>query len=413
MNRCAAAWVMGCSVWLGCGPGEPEAVPPPEVVVTDVVQRDVPLYAHWIGTTEGYNNASIRPQVKGYLLKIDYRQGTVMKEGELLFSIDPREFQASLESAQGQLGEAQANLRKTRTHVKRYRPLAKQGAISQQELDDAVQNMQAAEASVQSAQASVDQARLNLSWTKITSPIQGVAGISVAQVGDLVTPETLLTTVSQLDPIKVNFPISQQSYLKLVRETGGDSGDGKLASAGPILQLYLADDSEWPERGTPFVLGRQVDERTGTILVEGRFPNPKNVLRPGQFARVRARVGEEKNALVVPQRAVSDVQGMSMISIVNSDDVVEVKPIEVGDATQEDWVVTKGLKAGERVIVEGLQKVKTGMKVKPVAASDTKKQDKKDIQDNDNKDEKAASLRIDPADRGDSTPPRSFMYKMS
>lgn len=409
LSRFTAAWVIASSVGLGCGSDQAEAPPPPEVVVTPVVQKDVPLYAYWIGTTEGYNNATIRPQVKGYLLEINYKQGRVMKPGDLLFTIDPREFKAELESAQGQLGEAQANLRKTQTHVKRYRPLAKEGAVSQQELDDAVQNMEAAQASVQSAQARVDQASLNLSWTKITSPIGGVAGISVAQIGDLVSPETSLTTVSQLNPIKVNFPITQQSYLKLVREIGGRSGAGNLANAGPILQLYLADDSEWPEMGTPFVLGRQVDEQTGTILVEGRFPNPKNVLRPGQFARVRARVGEEKNALVVPQRAVTDVQGISMISIVNSDNIVEVKPIEVGTSTKEDWVVTKGLKLGERVIVEGLQKVKSGMKVKPVAASsDTKKPEKQEDQA-----KKTALLLPDAGDLREARPPRLAVRKMS
>ena len=351
---------------LGCDSTAPKVRPLPEVVVATVQQRDVPIHADWIGTTQGYNNATIRPQVKGYLLGIDYRQGTLVDSGNLLFRIDPREFQAELDSAKGQLGEAKANLSKSKTHVTRYRPLAKQGAISQQELDDAVQNMLAAEAGLLTAQARVEQAELNLAWTKIASPITGVAGIAEAQVGDLVTPQSRLTTVSQLDPIKVNFPISEKAYLDVVRNTGGSSAEGRLASAGPILQLYLADDSLWPQRGTPFVLGRSVDEKTGTILIEGRFPNPNNVLRPGQFARVRIDVGTRENALLVPQRAVNEIQGKYQLSVVSKDDIVDVRSVEVGETVESDWIITKGIDAGERVVIEGIQKVRTGMKVKPI-----------------------------------------------
>jgi membrane fusion protein (multidrug efflux system) len=341
-----------------------------------VTQQDVPLFADWIGTAEGFNNATIRPQVKGYLLKIDYNQGTVVDSGTLLFEIDPREFKAELDSAKGQLGEAKANLAKRKTHVDRYRPLAAQGAVSQQEFDDSVQNMLSAEAGLLTAQARVEQARLNLGWTKITSPIKGVAGIAQAQIGDLVGPESTLTTVSQLNPIKVNFPISEKAYLEVVRTRGGgSSGRGDLSGAGPILQLYLADGSRWPERGTPFVLGRSVDEQTGTILIEGRFPNPNNVLRPGQFARVRVDIGTRKHALLVPQRAVSDVQGKYMLSVISNQDVVEVRPVEVGETVGENWIITKGLKADERVVVEGIQKVRSGMKVKPVSQGKDKKKD--------------------------------------
>ena len=362
--------------WLGCDSTDPDQAALPKVVVAEVVQKNVPMFADWIGTAEGFNNATIRPQVKGYLLDISYKQGTLVKKGELLFKIDPREFKADLASAQGQLGEAQANLRKTRSHVERYRPLASQGAVSQQELDDAVQNMFAAEAGVVTAKARVDQAKLNLSWTSISSPIEGIAGISVTQIGDLVTPQTELTTVSQLDPIKVNFPISEQAYLEVVESSGGTSGDGRISDAGPILELYLADGSVWPHRGTPFVVGRNVNESTGTIVIEGRFPNPNNVIRPGQFARVRVDVGTKKDALLVPQRAVTDVQGKYMVSVVSPKDVVEVRLVEVGDTFGKDWIVTKGLKPGERVIVEGLQKSKTGMKVDPVSESSFMKQDK-------------------------------------
>ena len=346
------------------------------MVVAKAAQQDVPIYADWIGTAEGFNNATIRPQVKGYLLRIDYDQGTVVNSGTLLFEIDSREFKAELDSAKGQLGEAKANLAKSKTHVDRYRPLAAQGAVSQQELDDSVQNMLSAEAGLLTAQARVEQARLNLGWTKITSPIEGVAGIAQAQIGDLVGPESTLTTVSQLNPIKVKFPVSEKAYLEVVRTRGGGaSGRGDLSSAGPILQLYLADGSKWPERGTPFVLGRSVDEQTGTILIEGRFPNPNNVLRPGQFARVRVDIGTRKNALLVPQRAVSDIQGKYMLSVISNQDVVEVRPVEVGETVGENWIITKGLKADERVVVEGIQKVRSGMKVKPVSQGKDEKKD--------------------------------------
>ena len=363
-------------LWLGCGSDEASSPKPPEVVVAEVVQQDVPRFADWIGSAVGFNNATIRPQVKGYLLEIAYTQGTLVKEGELLFKIDPREFKAELASAQGQLGEAQANLRKSRSHVERYRPLAEQGAVSQQELDDAVQNMLAGEAGVVTAKARLEQARLNLSWTNIDSPISGIAGISVTQIGDLVSPQTELTTVSQLDPIKVNFPISEQAYMDVVNSSSAILSTGKLSDLGAILQLYLADGSVWPHRGTPFIVGRNVNESTGTIVIEGRFPNPKNVIRPGQFARVRVDVGTEKNALLVPQRAVTDVQGKYLVSVVTAKNEVEVRPVEVGDTYEENWIIKKGLKVGERVIVEGLQKARSGMKVSPVSMKTFDKQDK-------------------------------------
>ena len=373
----AAALLLGAGSGLGCESAEPEHKRLPEVVVAKVTQQDVPLYADWIGTAEGFNNATIRPQVKGYLLKIDYDQGTVVDSGTLLFEIDSREFKAELDSARGQLGEAKANLAKSKTHVDRYRPLAEQGAVSQQELDDSVQNMLAAEAGLLTAQARVEQARLNLDWTKITSPIEGVAGIAQAQIGDLVGPESTLTTVSQLNPIKVKFPVSEKAYLEVVRTRGGGaSGRGDLSSAGPILQLYLADGSRWPDRGTPFVLGRSVDEQTGTILIEGRFPNPNNVLRPGQFARVRVDVGTRENALLVPQRAVSDVQGKYMLSVLSKENVVEVRPVEVGETVGKNWIITKGIKADERIVIEGIQKVRSGMKVKPVSQDSDKNKGK-------------------------------------
>jgi len=363
--RGVPAIALTCTLGLACTAKESKEKPIPEVVVAQVEKTDVPMHADWIGTADGFNNATIRPQVSGYLLKISYDQGTLVQPGAPLFEIDPREFKAELDSATGQLGEAQAKLKKTKTYVARYRPLAQQGAISQQELDDAIQNMLASEASVVSAQAQVEQARLNLQWTKIASPIEGIAGISQAQIGDLVGPTSELTTVSQLDPIKVNFPIGENAYMQVVREYGGKSGKGHLSAVGPILELFLSDGSSWPERGTPYVVGRNVDASTGTILIEGHFPNPNNVLRPGQFARVRVSTGTRKGALLVPQAAINDVQGKFLVSVVSKDDVIEVRPVEVGETVGENWIVQKGLEQGDRVVVQGIQKVRSGMKVKP------------------------------------------------
>jgi len=352
---------------LGCGSPEPPHRPTHPVVVAPVIQEDVPIYAHWVGSVAGFNNAQIRPQVSGYLLRINYDQGTRVDKGTLLFEIDPREFRTTLDAAEGQLREAQAVLERSRMHVERYGPLAKDGAISEQEYQDAVQSMARAKASTDSAQANVDRARLDLDWTQIQSPIAGVAGISEAQIGDLVSPKSLLTTVSQLDPVKVRFPISEQEYLKFVKEMGRPA-DGKFTGAGAMLQLQLADDSAWPHPGTPFVLGREVDPLTGTILVEGRFPNPGNTLRPGLFARVRAHIGNHKGALLVPQRAVKDVQGNRQVAVVSSDDQVEMRNVEMGTTVGERWIVKKGIELGERVVVEGLQKIRNGMKVAPRSA---------------------------------------------
>jgi len=344
------------------------------VVVAPVVQEDVPIYAHWVGSVAGYNNAQIRPQVSGYLLRIAYEQGTRVEKGAPLFEIDPREFRTALEAAQGELREAQAILVRNRMHVERYGPLAEEGAISQQEYQDAVQGMARAKASVDRAEAGVDRARLDLDWTQIQSPITGVAGIAEAQIGDLVSPTTLLTTVSQLDPVKVRFPISEQEYLNFVKALGRPA-DGKFTGAGAMLQLQLADDSAWPHPGTPFILGREVDPLTGTILVEGRFPNPGNTLRPGLFARVRAHIGDNKGALLVPQRAVRDVQGNRQLAVVNADDQVEMRNVEMGTTVGERWIVKKGVKVGEHVVVEGLQKIRNGMKVSPRASASPAKSD--------------------------------------
>lgn len=339
------------------------AMPPPEVLVTEVKQQDVPIYREWVATTDGFINAQIRAKVSGYLLSRHYKEGSVVKSGQLLFQIDPRQFQASLDQALGDLARNQAALVKSEQDVARYTPLAAEGAVSQKELDDAVQSMRANQAMVASAQAAVEQARLNLGWTKVTSPIDGVAGIAIAQVGDLIQQSSQLTTVSQLDPIKVYFPISEQEYLTYARRINTDEAAGK--SGNPDLEITLADGSVYPRKGAVDVANRQVDVRTGTIQLQALFPNPDNLLRPGQFARVRAPIKVEKNAMIVPQRAVADVQGQLQVAVIGADNKVEVVNVEAGEKVGENWLIKSGLKPGDRIVAEGLQKVRAGAVVNP------------------------------------------------
>lgn len=341
-----------------CGKPELPKAPTPEVLTVESRTENVPIYGEWVGTTEGFVNAQIRPKVQGYLLKQVYKNGGVVSEGELMFEIDPRQFQAQVESAQGDLGRAEAALGRSNQNVARYRPLAARGAVSQKELDDAVQAQRADTASVKSAQAALEQAKLNLGWTKIHAPIDGVAGIAVAQIGDLVGPETVLTTVSTIDPIKVDFPISEQQYLQFRRSQIRDP------SRGPgQAELLLSDGTVYKETGSFYALGREVNPETGTILVEARFPNPKSLLRPGQYGRVRAMIDERKDAVVVPQRALKDLQGTYQVAVVGKDDVIEMRTVEVGPTYESLWVIEKGLDAGETIVVEGLQDIRTGVKV--------------------------------------------------
>jgi membrane fusion protein (multidrug efflux system) len=353
-------------VSVGCGnqaSSKAPPPPPPEVLVAEVVQRDVPIYFEWIGTTEGYVNAQIRPRVQGYLQSRDYKEGSFVKAGQLMCTIDPREYQAALNQAMADLRRAEANLGKTRLDVARYTPLAKEGAISQQELDNAIQADRANRASVEAARAAVERAELNLSWTKVTAPINGLAGISVAQIGDLVTPNTVLTTISQVDPIKVYYPISEQEYLHFARRIR-EIEEGRGSQRAP-LELTLADGSVYPERGTFSLADRQVDLRTGTITMQSLFPNPENILRPGQYAKIRVAAETRQGALVVPQQAVQQLQGSNQVAVVGTDNKIDLRPVKVGEQVGNMWVITQGLKLGERVVVEGVQKAKAGMTVNP------------------------------------------------
>lgn len=352
---------------MACEKKEVAGGPAPEVVVASVEAKDVEIYSDWVGTTTGYVNAQIFPKIQGYLLKQAYEDGSLVKAGQLLFQIDPRQFQAALDQAQGQLGRAQAALGKSEIDVARYTPLAAEGAVSQQELDNAIQARLGNAAEVESAKAAVEQARLNLEWTRVKSPITGIAAIATAQVGNLVSPPTLLTSVSQLDPIKVTFPISEVEYLrfaKLIAEREASGGPSQKAG----LELILAGGARYPEPGSFSVTNLAVNDTTGTIDVQGVFPNPNNLLRPGQFAKIRAVTDHLPGALVIPQRAVRDLQGVSQVAVIGPDDKVTFKSIQLGPATGSDYVVAQGLQAGDRIVVEGLQKVRDGVAVKTVAA---------------------------------------------
>jgi membrane fusion protein (multidrug efflux system) len=341
------------------------------VVVAPVVQRDVPVTSEWIGTTEGTVDAEIRAQVSGYLVSRDYQEGRLVRSGDLLFRIDPRPFQAALDQAKGDLGRAQAALGKARLDVERYTPLVAQGAVSRQELDNAIQARSAGDAVVQTARAAVEKAQLDLSFTEIRSPIDGIAGVAIAQIGNLVGPgdPKPLTTVSQVDPIRVSAPISEREYLAFARRSG-DLADGG-AERPPNLELILADGSIHPEHGRPILAGREVDPRTGTILFKGEFPNPGNLLRPGQYARVRAVTEIKKGALLVPQRAVSELQGVQQVAVVGPDDKVELRVVQTGVRDGSFQVIEKGLAAGERVVVEGIQKLRAGAVVAPKPAAES------------------------------------------
>jgi membrane fusion protein (multidrug efflux system) len=385
----------------------PAAPPPPGVEVVQVEQRNVPIYAEWIGTLDGMVNADVKAQVQGYIISKNYTEGSYVKKGQLLFEIDPKPLQAALDQANGQLqqtrgqlqqataqlsqtqaqlAQAKANQVKTQMDVNRYTPLASKGVVPQQQLDDAVQGNLATEAQVNAASAAVEtaggaiatakalvqsaeavfkNAQLNLEFTSVTSPVDGVAGIASAQVGNLVSPSSgVLTTVSTLDPIKAYFTVTEQEYLKYIKQNLFETGrrsDGQQLE----LQLILADGTTYPHKGRFFIADRSVDQKTGAIRLAGLFPNPGNVLRPGQFGRVRAVTATRSGALMVPQRAVSEMQGSYQVAVLGKDNTAEIRRVEVGERIDSMWIITRGLKPGESVIAEGIQKVRPGASVTP------------------------------------------------
>jgi RND family efflux transporter MFP subunit len=343
----------------------PAAPPPPDVTVTTIAPERVALSSEWIGTLDGYVNAQIRPQVSGYLIKRNYREGSVVKKGQVLFEIDARPFEATLAQANAQLGEAQAQLGKTERDLQRDRPLAEQRAIAQSQFDNDVQANLSAQASVKSAEAAIRTAQLNVGFTKVTSLIDGVAAIATAQIGDLVSPQTLLTTVSQTDPIKSYFSLSEQEYLRIAdRLNAGGTGTTQPWKDSAGLTLILADGSTYDKTGHFLAADRQVDPKTGTIRISAVFPNPGNRLRPGQYGRVRAETSVRQDALLVPQRAVAEVQGAYQLRVLSDDNKVNTRPVKLGDRIGSRWIVDEGLKSGERIVVEG-PPAKDGTTVNP------------------------------------------------
>jgi membrane fusion protein (multidrug efflux system) len=352
---------------------------PPDVQVVQVEQKDVPIFGEWIGTFDGLVNADVRAQVTGYLMKQGYREGSFVKEGELLFQIDPRPFQAALDQAQGQLAQAKAALAnavavqgRTDLDVKRYTPLAKEQAASQQDMDNAVQNnlaaiatVETAKAQIQTSEAAVETAKINLNFTRLVAPIDGIAGQAQLQVGALVSASSgPVTSVSTVDPIKVYFTVGEPQYLAW-RKRFPTEASRLEADKNLRLQLILADGSIYVHEGTFYFADRQVNESTGAIRIAGLFPNPGSVLRPGGYAKVRAVIRLQHDALLVPQRAVSELQGGYQVAVLDSDNKVSIRTVTVGDRVGNQWVIVDGLKAGEKVVAEGVQKVRPGAKVNP------------------------------------------------
>jgi len=350
----------------GCGGrGGTPPMSPPEVKVIAVAQRDVPIVSEWVATLDGYVNAQIQPQVAGYIVKQTYREGSPVHKGDILFEIDPRPFQAVLDQARAQLAQAVAQLGKTQLDVDRDTPLAKERAIAQSQLDNDVQANLAAKAAVQSSEAQVEQAQLNLGFTHVTSLFDGIAGIAQVQLGNLVNPSIVLTSVSQVNPIKAYFPMSEQEYLRLADSINAPQDHVDAPKDTPPLELILADGTVYPSKGRVLYTDRQVDITTGTIRVVSAFPNPKNFLRPGEFGRIRASTYTRTGALLVPQRAVIDLQGSFQLAIVGSDNKVSVRIVKVGERVGTEWIIDSGVKQGEMVIVEGVQKVRDGVSVNP------------------------------------------------
>jgi RND family efflux transporter MFP subunit len=351
----------------------------PVVEVVPVEQRNVPIYSEWIGTLDGLTDADVRAQVSGYLLKQGYQEGAFVRKGQLLFEIDPRPFQAALDQAEGQLAQAKAILAnaeavqvRTELDVNRYTPLAKEQAASQQDLDNAVQNNLAAKATVgtaraqiQTAAAAVETARINLDFTRLVAPIDGIAGQAQLQVGALVNPNSgPVTSVSTVDPIKVFFTVGEPQYLAWRRRFPTESS--RLAADKNLrLQLILADGTIYAQEGSFYFADRQVNEGTGAIRIAGLFANPGNVLRPGGYAKVRAVIRTEQGALLVPQRAVSELQGAYQVGVVDSEDKVTILTVMVGERVGSQWIITNGLKPGQRVVAEGVQKIRQGAHVTP------------------------------------------------
>jgi membrane fusion protein (multidrug efflux system) len=369
------------SIAAGCGGEAKSKAGPPDVQIVSVQQKDVPIVREFVSTLTGLVNAQIRAQVSGYLVQQLYTNGAYVKKGTPLFQLDDRTFLAAVDQAKGNSAQAKADLQKaeaqlgkTQLDVDRYTPLAKQGAISQQELDDAVQanlaakgQVAAAKAAIDAATAALESAKLNLGYATVVAPISGVAGISNAQVGDFVGPQvtSALTTISTVDPILANITPSEQDYLRTMQHAYKAGMTDTEILSPMVWELELTDGSIYASKGRFYALDRQVDIQTGSILLQIKFPNPGRVLRPGGFGNVRTVARVEKNAILVPQRAVTDVQGKYLVAVVGEDNKVSIRPVNAGDKVGTMWVITEGLHPGDRVVAEGTQKVQEGLLVNP------------------------------------------------
>jgi membrane fusion protein (multidrug efflux system) len=381
----AAAALSAVAILLlqGCAGKQVNAAatpPPPDVLVATVVQKDVPIYGNWVATLDGYVNANIQPQVSGYLTQQNYREGSLVHKGDVLFEIDPRPFQAILDQAKaqvaqarGQLAQAEAQFQLATINVNRDTPLAAARAIAQSQLDNDIQTkaqtqaqIETARANIQTYDAAVEQAQLNLGFTHVVSLIDGIAGIATTQIGNLVGPTTVLTSISQVDPIKAYFPISEQEYLSLAERIGKGGNPDFLRSGSSVpLELTLSNQTVFPHQGRIVFADRNVNSQTGTIRIVGAFPNPGNILRPGQFGRIRALTTIRKAALLVPQRAVTELQGSYQVAVIDGGNRVALKNVTAGDRVGNMWIVNSGLQPGERVVSEGTSKVRAGIAVNP------------------------------------------------
>ena len=354
----------------GCNRKPPAAAPPAlSVQVVKALQKDVPVYGDWIATLDGYVNAQIQPEVSGYLVQQLYREGSYVHKGQVLFQIDPQTFQANLDQVKAQLAQAQAHLALAEINVKRDTPLVQQHAIAQSQLDSEIADERQSKAAVQAAEAAVEQAQISLNFTHVRSLTDGIAGIATTQVGNLVAPGTPLTAVSKVDPIKVYFSISEQEYLRFSRGPQKDSGGSASSRTKALeLQLELSDGTKYPHKGKVIFVDRQVDPQTGTIRLVAAFPNPGNVLRPGQFGRVRAATAVNRSAILVPQRCVTDLQGTYQVAVVDGSNKVSIRKVKVGERSGALWIIESGVNAGEQVISEGNAKVQNGMTINPTIA---------------------------------------------
>ena len=349
---------------LGCREKEQAPAPqPPEVEVTEVTQRDVPIYMEWVAQLNGRYNAQITPRVQGYLLKQNYRDGFFVKKGQLLYEVDPRAFEVAIEQAEAQVAVAVANLSNADTNVARDRPLAAQSAIPQKQLDTDLATQAASKAQLEAAQAQLAQAQLNLAWTKVYSPIDGIAGLSTAQVGNLVGTTTNMTTVSQVNPIWAYFNISESDYFTEAQAFYRLISGKRVAS--PVLEFIQSNGATYPLKGKIILVNREVATQTGTIQLVAEFPNADAILRPGGFGRVRFQVAMNKDAMLIPQAAVIEVQSMYQVAVVEPGNKAAFRIVKVGNRVGTDWIITDGLKPGDKVIVQGFMKVREGTPVSP------------------------------------------------